>query len=197
MKATYGGFEAKNTRGGSPLPPAGSFLVAEIKAVNIGKNYSGNEQIECAVDVTEGEWKDCFTNDFEDRRERYGDGSKFRGIFRLTPPVDGDEPWVKQKFESNLWCIEQSNANYHWDWDEKKLVGKKVGINIRATKYTGNDGNDYEGTEIGQFETVDDVRNGKCRVMKCRDSRKNKHKDESSGEGQATDVTGQVSVPFF
>jgi hypothetical protein len=87
---------------------------------------------------------------------------------------------------------------YQWDWDEKKLKGKKVGINIRKRLYTGKDkdGNpvDRETTEIGRFETVDDVRNGRCKPMRERDQREKR--EESTDGNEFTDVSSNVEVPW-
>ena len=84
--------------------------------------------------------------------------------------------------------------SYTWDWDEKKLKGKKVGINVRKRLYTFND-KDRETTEIGRFETVDDVRNGKCKPMKERDQRTKREEDSTDGS-EFTDVSSDVSVPW-
>ena len=69
-----------------------------------------------------------------------------------------------------MWCVAESNPGFHWDWDEKKLTGKMIGINIRKRLYNYN-GQDRETTEIGQFEVVQDVRDGKVKPMKPREQR--------------------------
>ena len=107
---------------------------------------------------------------------------------------------MDSKFSHNIWCVQDSNGKkpdgsyiYVWTFDGnvKQLKGKKVGINVRKRIYEYN-GQVRETTEIGQFETVDDVRNGKCKPMKDRDTRKN-----SSDEPQFTEVsTSEVSVPW-
>ena len=116
---------------------------------------------------------------------------KYKGTYRLTPPIEGDEAWRKKAFEEALWCVEQSNPGYHWDWDETKLKGRKIGINVRKNIYTGRDGNPRETTEIGRLETVDDVKNGKCRTLKDR-----VQTGTASTASEPTNVTGTVEVPF-
>ena len=149
------------------------------------------------IEITEGEYKDQYHKVFEDQKERYGGDVKYKGSFKLRPPIDGDDPWIKKVFEGNLWCVEQSNPGYAWDWDEKKLVGKKIGINVRERLYTGNDGSDRSTTEIGQFEPIDDVRNGKCKEMKARDGRRSDSSATASTTGEGfTDVSTVVEVPF-
>ena len=172
MKPTYQGFEAKKAGGFISLPPVGAY-VAQINGVVL-KTPDGDKQkrtvIELYIDITEGEYAGRFMEVYEDQKERFGDNVSYKGIFRLTPPVDGDEDWRKRAFEGAMWCIEQSNPNYAWDWDEKKLKIKKVGISVRRRLYTSN-GKDRETFEIGRLETIEDVRNGIVKPMNDRDQR--------------------------
>ena len=193
MKATYKGFEAKKSGGFIELPPVGAY-VAEIQAVRVVEQ-NDRDVIELFMEITEGEYANRFHEVYEDQKERFGDGAKYKGIFRLTPPVDGDEDWRKRAFEGNLWCVQQSNAGYSWDWDEKKLKGKKVGISIRKRLYTFN-GKDRETTEIGRFETVDDVKAGKVKPMRDRDNRTGESVAESTDGSEFADVSKEVSVPW-
>ena len=146
------------------------------------------------LDIIEGEYKGRYAEVWKDQDEKFGKAT-FKGTFRLIPYVEDDEDWRRRVFESNLWCVEQSNPGYEWDWDEKKLVGKKVGINVRNRLYTYNN-KDRSTTEIACFETVDDVRNGKCKLKPDRDQRK-PHDDEDSTDGaEFTDVSKNVDVPW-
>lgn len=196
MKPSYQGFEAKKTSNFVELPSVGAY-VAEIKAVRLLEKGEGNVQrdtIELLLDIVEGDCKGRYTEVYNDQKERYGDSAQYKGRFRLVPPIDGDEDWKKRTFEGNLWCVEQSNPGYKWDWDEKKLAGKKVGISVRKRLYTYND-KDRETTEIGKFETVDDVRNGKCKPMKDRDNRTVGSSNNTDGSG-FTEVSAEVQVPW-
>lgn len=205
MKATYQGFEVKKRGGGVQLPPVGAYE-AEIQGVRLEKSYSGDRDvIVVMVEITAGEYKGQYHKVFEDQKERFGGDVKYRGTFRLTPPTDDDEPWVRKRWEENQWCISESNGKkpdgsyiYVWDWDEQKLKGKKVGINVRENYYTGRDGRERVTTEIGQFERIEDVQNGKCKVLKPRGK-----KAEETPTVPAEGFTGielgeadQVEVPF-
>lgn len=198
MKPSYSGFEAKKAGNFIDLPPVGAY-VAEIQNVRLLEADGKNQQrdvIEMMIEITEGEYKNRYHEVYEDQKERFGDSVKYKGIFRLTAFVDGDEDWRKRNFESNLWCVQESNPGYTWDWDEKKLKGKKIGINIRKRLYTFN-GTNRETTEIGKFETVDDVKNGKCKPMKDRDTRDKKDKEPSTDGQEFTDVSkSNIDVPW-
>jgi len=192
MKPTYSGFEAKKNSGFTELPPPGAY-VAQIQGVKTEMGYDKvHEQIVLMIDITDGDYAGQYMKVFEDQKNSFGDSVKFKGVFRLTPPIEGDEAWRKSQFEGNLWCVEQSNPGYHWDWDETKLKGKKVGINVRKSIYIGNDGKEHETTEIGRLETVQDVKDDKVKPLKDRRP-KNSGNSEESDNGY-TNV--KVEVPF-
>lgn len=194
MKPTYGNFEAKKSGGYIELPPVGAY-VAEIQDVRTGEQFD-HTIIELMMEITEGEYKGRYHEVYEDQRERFGNAT-YKGVFKLTAPNDNDEDWRVSTFQGNLWCVQESNPGYKWDWDEKKLKGKKVGISVRKRLYTGQDkdGNpvDRETLEIGRFETITDVKAGKVKPMKVKDTRK---KNESTSGSDFTDVSKDVEVPF-
>lgn len=195
MKPTYNNFEAKKSGGFIELPPVGAY-VAEIQDVRTSEQFD-HTIIELMMEITEGEYKGRYHEVYEDQRERFGNAT-YKGVFKLTAPNDNDEDWRVSTFQGNLWCVQESNPGYKWDWDEKKLKGKKVGISVRKRLYTGQDkdGNpvDRETLEIGRFETVDDVKAGKVKPMRVKDTRKNK--SESTSGSDFTDVSKDVEVPF-
>ena len=118
MKATYKGFEAKKSGGYTELPPVGCY-VAEIQGVKLktpDKDEVQRETIELFLEIIEGEYKNRYHEVYDSQTERFGNAT-YRGVFRLVPPSEGDEDdWRKRNFEGNLWCIQQSNAGYTWDW---------------------------------------------------------------------------------
>ena len=198
MKATYKGFEAKKSGGFVSLPPVGAY-VAQIQDVRTDEQFD-HQVIEMKIEITEGEYKGRFSEVYKDQDERFGN-AKYKCVFRLIAPNENDEDWRRSSFEGNLWAIEESNSGYHWDWDEKKLKGKKVGISIRKRLYTGQDkdGNpvDRETVEIGRLESVDDVKAGKVKPMKERDQRKKHEDSDNSTDGsEFTDVSKDVAVPW-
>ena len=182
------------------LPPVGAY-VAEIKNVRVVEPDGERRfypALEMMVDIVEGEYANRYTEVYNDQKERF-DNAKYKGIFSLRIPTKDDKPeedWVSRKFGNNIWCVQESNPGYTWDLDEKKLKGKKVGINIRRKLYT-YDNQDKETTEIGQFETVEDVKAGKCKRMKDNDRRKSSNNSAASTDGSSfTEVSGTVDVPW-
>ena len=177
------------------LPPVGAY-VAEIKQARIVKadGRQKYDSLEMMVDIIEGEYAGRYTELYNDQKERF-DEAKYKGIFRLSMPSDDSEDWIDRKFSNNLWCVQESNPGYEWDEDPKKLKGKKVGINVRKRLYSYN-GQDKETVEIGQFETIADVKAGKFRIMRERDTRQKKMESSTDGSG-FTDVSKDApEVPW-
>ena len=183
MKPTYQGFEAKeNSTNFLELPPAGVYIgqIMAVRVVDADGVKTFRDWLEVMLEITEGDYKGRFTAVYNDQKERFGaENTRYRGTFRIAIPSgkEDEEEWVRRSFEGNLWCVEQSNPGYHWDWDENKLTGKKIGINLRTRLYTYND-KDKETVEVARFETVDDVKTGKAKPAKVRDQRK--HDDTPS-----------------
>ena len=183
MKPTYQGFEAKeNSQSFLELPPAGLYIgqIMAVRVVDADGVKTFRDWLEVMLEITEGDYKGRFTAVYNDQKERFGaENTRYRGTFRIAIPSgkEDEEEWVRRSFEGNLWCVEQSNPGYHWDWDENKLTGKKIGINLRTRLYTYND-KDKETVEVARFETVDDVKTGKAKPAKVRDQRK--HDDTPS-----------------
>lgn len=199
MKPSYKGFEAKKNGGFLTLPPVGAYI-AEIKEVRFVPQdpleNRDRDTIELMIEITEGEYAGRYMEFYKDQKERFGDSVKYKGIFKLVAPLENDEDWRKRNFEGNLWCVEQSNEGYTWDWDEKKLKGKKVGISVRERLYTYND-KERSTTEIAKFETVDDVKSGNVKPMRARDQRTGGSTTEDSTDGSGfTEVSKTVDVPW-
>lgn len=195
MKAKYAGYEAKRASNYVQLPPEGVYI-GKILEVRVEPSFDKtHDQIVLLLDITEGEYANRYMEQYNDAAERF-DNAKNKGVLRITVPEEDDPAnlaWIKSTFEGNLWAIEQSNPPYQWDWDEKKLKGKKIGINVRKRFYTYN-GKDRETTEIAQLESITEVKEGKVKPKKPRDSRTNN--TEETGTDSFTDVTSSVEVPF-
>lgn len=195
MKPTYKNFEAKQSKGFLTVPPAGAY-VAEIKNVNVIEPTDRNPRtvLELIVDISEGEYTHRYKDLFDENKNRFGDAN-YRGTFRITVPTEQDDEednWIKRKFEDQMFAIQESNPGYAWDWDEKKLKMKKVGISVRNRIYEYS-GKTRSTTEIGRLEIVQDVRDGKIKPMKDRDQTQGKTADSAQG---FTDVSDDTETPW-
>lgn len=160
----YNGFESKKMAGGYEPLPAGGYVVKLIDA-KVEQNSNGSESLVIAYDVAEGEYtghyRDAFNSDT--RADR-----KWRGTYRLFIPTgDGSEKdgWSVNSFNNLIACLEESNPGYHWDWNEKGLKGKLLGLVYRNKEW------EYEGktgwtTEAASVYAAQDIRDGKFKAAK-------------------------------
>ena len=146
--------------------PAGCY-VAAIKSAKV-EGTEPDQTLKIAVDVIEGDYAGFYTRQFEQASGQLNlqYEVKYKGVLALQIPNPANTKrthpeWDTKAFNNAMWCIEQSNPGYHWDWNEAGLKNKLVGINVREGTYNGST---Y--TKIGRFEVVNDVREGICKPMK-------------------------------
>ena len=162
----FGGYKAERQTAREQLP-VGGYVGKIMKAEEI--EYTWGKVLLISYDIIEGEHKDFFKSDYNGQQR---EDKKWRGTYRVNiPKDDGSEKdgWTKNTFNGAMYAIEQSNAGYHWDWNEADLKGKLVGLNYREFDWQMDDGKTGTSTECGRFETVDDVRSGKYIELKKRE----------------------------
>ena len=139
--------------------------IINAKVVNYDGSNGSYERLEIAVDITAGEYKDYYKQDFDSNTR---DDKKWRGVARFYVPADdGSEKdeYTKSVLKSVTDALEDSNKDYHWDWDETKLKGLKVGILVRDKEYE-IDGKHGFSPEIFRFIDINRIKEGKFTVPK-------------------------------
>lgn len=151
----------RNSGSGEPLPAGG--YVAKIMNAEV-KEYSWGEVLVISFDIAEGEYKDFFANQY---KANTNEDKKWKGNFRITVPQESNAYFASQKrmFGNAIACIEESNAGYHWNWDETTLKNKLVGVLFRNFEWEMN-GNTGWSTECCTLTSVDDIRNNKFKMPK-------------------------------
>ena len=167
MKA-YQGYESKKSSAGREILPAGNYIAKILKAEELDTT-EGKMYIVISFDIVEGEHKDFFRKDYNSQDPSFG-MPKWRGTVRLWEPTgDGSEKdgWTKRTFNNMIACVEESNPGYHWDWNEQALKGKMIGVMFRDKEWSF-DGKTGWTTECGALCSVDDIRNGKAKLLKSK-----------------------------
>ena len=67
-------------------------------------------------------------------------------------------------FKGFITAVEKSNPGYHWDWDEKKLIGKNVIAVFGDEEYEDKNGNIKIGTKLVEFRSLEAYKEGKITV---------------------------------
>lgn len=144
--------------------PKGGY-VCQILGTHLCENEVG-QYLELYCDVAEGKYKDTYINDY---RAQTGDRKKWHCIaFINVPTDDGSRQDESNKRAFMCWvrALEGSNPGYHFDWDETKLKGLKIGGLFNNKQWRGRDGIIRDFVQIGRWETCDNVRSGNYRMPK-------------------------------
>lgn len=159
MRAFNGFDDAKKAAQASGigrLPAAG--YVCKILGVAYDAGTDGKSDVlTIQFDICEGEHADYFRKQYE---ANTSEDKKWKGVKRIYIPTDdGSERdgWTKKTFAGWIAAVEESNPGYAWDWDEKKLKGKTVGIVFGETG-TVIDGKEIVYTEARFGASVEKIR---------------------------------------
>ena len=163
MKA-YEGYAARKSVGREYIPING-YVVKIMDAKE--QHYDWGDVLLVSFDIAEGAYKDFFRHDYQNQT---AEDRRWRGTYRMNiPSGDGSEKdgWRKRSFENDMFCVEDSNPGYVWDWDETKLKGKLVGVLYRNKEWEFN-GRTGWAPEAAMLAAAADVRSGNFKLPKDR-----------------------------
>jgi hypothetical protein len=149
--------------------------VCRVKGVRIDVYDATSAQLVIQFDITEGEYADFYKREYAANTM---ENKKFKGVLRVWLPKDDgsqNDEWTKSTFKGMVTSFEKSNPGYVWNWDEKSLVGRMVGILFRNEEW------EYDGKTgwaVRPFRaiSVDSVRSGNFTLPKDKPL-----KDKASG----------------
>ena len=138
--------------------PLGAY-VCKVINVRIDAYDANSAQLCIGFDIAEGEHAGFYKREFAANTTA---NKKFKGVLRVwLPKDDGSEKdeWTKSTLKGLVTSFEKSNPGYRWNWDEKSLIGRMVGIMFRNEEW------EYEGKTgwtVRPFRaiSVDSVRSG-------------------------------------
>ena len=149
------------------------------------------------VEITKGDFAGYYRKDYERQTGREY-SIRYKGTYRMQLPDGQNEQhdnWRQHQLEGLVWALEDGNPGYKWDWDENKLRGLKVGLNVREREYYVNKKYGTT-TEIGRIESVKQMNDPDPeKHPKVRKQRKLNDRDRKQMEqDQAATETGFVEV---
>lgn len=165
--------------------PAGLYVVQVLDARIEGN--APDQKLGVLFEIFEGEYRGWFMKKYKAQKERGSSYEiKYKGVIRIRIPnpenknAQYPESDIR-RFNDMIYRFEQSNDGFHWDGDETKLKGLLVGMSMQEDEFNG-----AAFTKPARFEIVDDVRNGKVKVMPPKGERKqdpttNPTTDQQSG----------------
>ena len=136
-------------------PTAGGYIckIMDVTDVDHNPNTGKGQYLRIEYDIANGDFAGYFKKQFD----------KWGGDWKAN--------FVRSYKEENLGmlkhftnCIEQSNAGYEWDWNEKGLIGKVVGLVLGEEEYKNNVGEIKTKLVVKSIATVEDIKNGNFKV---------------------------------
>ena len=123
--------------------PAGGYVV---KITDV-QDKPENEYLMITYDIAEGEYKDHFKATSDD----YIFTHQFIRSYKAT---------ALGMFKGFIKAVEDSNKSFKWSWDEKKLIGKLLGVVFGEEEYENNRGEIKTALRVKTCKTVDAIRKG-------------------------------------
>lgn len=178
-----------------PTLPVGGYI-AKIKKAAVRTYIDGEiEKLEIAFDIAEGEYKDFFANDL---KLQTGEDKKWKGVLRLYIPTDDGsdrDNTTKSIFKGNIEAVEDSNNGYHWDWEEKNLTGKTVGVLFRNEEWE-YDGKHGWKAQPFKFIAASKVREGKFTLPKDKPLKKSSVRPQTKAPAGYEEIVDDEDCPF-
>lgn len=142
------------------LEPGG--YVCKIMDTEVIETQWG-ERLVISFDIAEGKSAGHYQRRYENR---FDENEKWKGNYRISVPADDgskDDARVASRFKKFMQEVEDSNPGFRWDWDEKKLKGKLIGILFSDKEWEMN-GNSGFFANPRYTTTVSEIREGKFKV---------------------------------
>ena len=135
-------------------PTAGGYICKIINVEDVPMNAQGKgDYLRIQYDIADGDFKGYYKEQFD----KWGGNWNASFIRSYKEKALG-----MMKHFTN--CIEQSNTGYVWDWNEKGLVGKFVGLVLGEEEYKNSAGEIKTKLTVNQVKTVEDIKNGNFKV---------------------------------
>lgn len=139
--------------------PKGAYVI-KILSIKEEQNNSGNgSHLKLAFDISEGEYADFYKKMF-DQNTNEDKKWPMDAVYNMSVPDDDSPQWMIDNFRTFTDALEESNQGYHFDWDERKWKGLKIGalFCIEQSEYNGNV---YDHTRPKWFRPAEDIRQNK------------------------------------
>jgi len=116
------------------------------------KDYEQKEYLEIEYDIAEGENRGYYLNLFQ--KFNFW-GARFIRSYKQT---------AIQYFKAFIDAVEASNKEYYFNFDERTLIGKYVGIVLGEEEYKNNNGEIKKRLYVHNIKTVKEIKEGKFKV---------------------------------
>lgn len=134
LKPTIGGYVCK---------------IIDVEDVPFNPNKEKCEYLKIDYDISNGDFEGFYKNQFDKFGNRWG-ASFIRSYKEKAAGM----------FKHFMECVEKSNKGFAWDWNEKGLIGKEIGLVLGEEEYKNNAGEVKKRLYVYQIKTVDEIKKG-------------------------------------
>lgn len=139
--------------------PKNAYVIKLLSVKEEENKDKGTRYLKIAFDIAEGEYKDFYKKAFDNSTK---EDKKWPNdaVLYITSPNDNSEQWIIDNFNKFMTAVEDSNKDYHWNWDESTLKNLLVGAKF-YNEQSEYDGKIYDHTKAKWFIAAQKVRDGK------------------------------------
>lgn len=143
------------TTGEFPRPQPNGYICKIINVEDVPLDISNGkgDYLRIEYDIEEGEFEGYYKDQF----------TKWGGNWNASFIRSYKEKALGM-FKHFTNCIEKSNNNYDWDWNEKGLIGKVVGLVLGEEEYENSMGEIKTKLSVKDIKTVEDIKNGNFKI---------------------------------
>ena len=136
------------------LVPGGYCVeIVSAKDIPLDTNTNKGDYLKFEFDICHGDFKGYYAK----QNERFG--SDWYGNF-----IKSYREKALGMFKHFINCVEESNPGYKWEWNEKSLVGKFVGVTLQEEEYRKNDGTIGVRLIVKDIKTCQQILDGDFKV---------------------------------
>lgn len=168
------------------ITPGGHICVI-LKVVVEEKGYGSLMRI--AFDIADGEHEGFYDRQFK-RKQQNDANAKWPGMYYQTIKED-----ALKYFKGFITSIEQSNAGFKWNWNEKELVGKIFGGVFGEEEFTTSDGQVKTSVKCRFTASVNKVKEG-VKVPEVKRLAGNSSGTNFSQFGREVNMDDSSDIPF-
>lgn len=136
-------------------PIAGGYIckIIDVENVELNPNTNKGNYLKIAYDIATGD----FANYYKSQFDRFGGDwyAKFIRSYKET---------AIGMFKHFINCVEASNEGFVWDWSEKELIGKYVGLILGEEEYKNSNGEIKTKLIVKNIKTVDEIKNNDFKI---------------------------------
>ena len=140
------------------LEPGGH--IVRIMAMRQEMSRNNKPMLVVAFDIEEGSPSDGYFKRRHDNAKKQNTAAKWPGVIRYTL-YGKDGVSTNAFFKGFISAVEESNPGYHWNWDERSVAGKLVGMVFGEEEYRSQqDGSIRSSVKAQQARSVQAIRDG-------------------------------------